>query len=182
MIKINVVARIADDKNHFLDLIYLLHKLKEENINDVQVLFIGAIQNYGIYENILNMANLLSVSSQIAFTKASIRINDLSPEIKQGYFLHFCAGDFIGYSGIESINDGLKNIFYNADRQIRPDTGTTSYVCADINSLIEFVKRLTRDQAFVDQEIKQNSIKILNDFVLMPNDKTILLSMLISEK
>ncbi len=182
MIKINVVARIADDKNHFLDLIYLLHKLKEENINNVQVLFIGAIQNYGIYENILNMANLLSVSSQISFTKSSIRINDLSPEIKQGYFLHFCAGDFIGYSGIESINDGLKNIFYNADRQVHLNTGAAAHVCADINALIEFVKRLTKEQDVVDQEIKQNSIKILNDFKLTADDKSVLLSILKSSK
>lgn len=182
MININVIARIADDKNYFLDLVYLLRKLKEDNIRDVQVLFIGAIQNYGIYENVLNMANLLSVSSQISFTKASIRIDDLSPEIKQGYFLHFCIGDFIGYSGMESIKDGRKNIFYNADRHVHFDTGTTKHVCADINALIDFVKRLTKEQTVVDREIEQNSIEILRDFMLKDTDKGALLAMLTSEK
>lgn len=178
MININVIARIADDKNHFLDLVYMFHKLKEQNITDVQVLFVGAIQNYGIYENVLSMANLLSVSSQIEFTKRSIRINDLSPEIKQGYFLHFCAGDFIGYSGIESIHDGLKNIFYNADRMVKMDGSKQSAVCGDINALIDFVKRLTIEQAVVDKEIAQNSIQILNNFVLTAEDKTFLLAAL----
>ena len=182
MININVVARIADDKNFFLDLIYLLHKLKEENINDVEVLFIGAIQNYGIYEGVLNMADLLSVSSQISFTKASIRVSELPPDVQQGYFLHFCVGDFIGYSGMESIKNGYKNIFYNADRKVKPEARKHTNFCEDINALVAFVKRLAKEQAIVDEEINQNSLKILDDFALTANDKSTLLSLLIPNK
>ena len=180
MININVVARIADDKNSFLDVVYMLYQLKEENITGIQVLFIGAIQNYGIYENVLSMAGLLGVSSQISFTKASIRINDLPAEIKQGYFLHFCIGDFIGYSGIESIHAGLKNIFYNADRKVEPER--SKFVCGNISALIEFVKRLTLEQVTVDQEIRENSVEILNSFVLQPDDRSTLLSLLLPAK
>lgn len=182
MININVVARVADDKNSFLDIVYMLHKLREQNISGVQVLFIGPIQNYGIYENVLNLAHLLSVSSQISFTKESIRINNLSPEIKQGYFLHFCIGNFIGYSGIESIHDGLKNIFYNADHKIHMEPNEPSAVCRNIEALTEFVKRLTKKQITVDREIEQNSIKILKDFALTDKDKNNLLSLLTASK
>jgi len=178
MIRINVIARIADDKNFFLDIVYLLHTLKEDNITDVQVLFIGAIQNYSIYQNILNMAELLSVTSQVSFTKSSIRINELPADVKDGYFLHFCVGDFIGYSGAESIQSGIKNIFYNIDRRVTIEHTGYVNMCGDITGLISFVKNVHENRADVDEEIKKDSLKILAGFKLNPDEKNLLLDML----
>src|SRR4051812_31062162 len=129
MIKLNVVARIAADKNSFPDLIQVLYELKKQDVTQVHILFIGNIYSTAVYENIIKQATRFDVLSNIEFTKRSIPIDELSDSIKDGYFINFTIGSFAGYSALESIKKGFKTILYNADPDLKGETAGFNY-CA----------------------------------------------------
>ena len=176
MIQINLVARIAGDKNSFLDLVYIAYKLKQNNINDFNILFIGDILNISIYQNIVRMADLLDVSANISFTKRSIPFSDLAPAIKDGYFINLTVGSFTGYSGIESLSMGFKTIFYNADK--RHENEVTEYinVCSDIPSVINLIKLINKDKLSVNKQMISNNSKMKSYYSLNDKETSLLLS------
>lgn len=179
MIQISLVARIDDDKNSFLELVYVAHKLKESGIADFYILFIGAVYNQIIYQNIIRIAELLGVREHIGFTKKSIPIAELPAEIKDGYFLAYSIGDFIGYSGIESINLGLKTIFCNVDKRFAEETGMTINACRDIDEVVELFKLISRDKESIDEQIIATYAAIKRGYYLDSKDKDKLLSLLL---
>ena len=179
MIRINLVARIDTDKNSFLELVYAAHKLKESGVSNFHILFIGAVYNTSIYQNIVQMAELLGVTSHIGFTQKSIPMAELSPEIKSGYFLLHSIGDFIGYSGIESIDMGLKTIICNADKNFVAERAKYINSCEDIHAVIELIKLIAKEKETIDSQILANNLHIKKAYYLNDQDKAGLLSFLL---
>ncbi|MBK0378206.1 hypothetical protein [Mucilaginibacter segetis] len=177
MIKLNVIARVDKDKNSFGDLLYALHQLKQEQITQVNILFVGPIGNESLYFETLALAQHLGISSNISFTKKAILIDDLSEDIKSGYFVNFTIADFMGYSALEAIKNNLKAIFYNADSQyIESIKDKPINLCADLKEFISLIKRLISEKPAVDAEIIKSNERLKDTFRLSNNDKRTLLS------
>jgi len=181
MIQINLVARIATDKNSFFDLVFLAYKLQQEQIQSFKILFIGDILNVSIYQNIVRLADLLRVSDRIEFTKRSIKYNELPQSIQNGYFINFTIGDFVGYSGIESINLGYKTIFYNGDANVEFSRNNVLGYCPNIDSLIELFRIIDKNPIKADNQITANCLLKKEEFKLSGDDKQVLLSMMLSD-
>jgi len=181
MIQINLVARIAADKNSFFDLVYLAYKLQQDQIQSFRILFIGDILNVSIYQNIVRLADLLKVSDKIDFTKKSIQYSELPESIQRGYFINFTIGDFIGYSGIESINLGYKTIFYNGDPNAQFAKNNILGYCSDIDSLTKLFKIIDKNPVKADNQITANCLLKKEEFKLSGDDKQLLLSTMLSE-
>jgi len=179
MIQFNLVARINDDKNAFLDLVYTAYQLKISGFEDFNILFIGGIYNKGIYQNIVRMAELLKVSRQISLTMQSVPIAALPENIKAGFFVNFCVGEFIGYSGIESIGMGFKNIFYNCDPALAAEANRYLNVCRNIDELIGLFKLIMNDCEGVSRQININAGLMKDAYALNEADKKSLLSLLV---
>lgn len=179
MIRINLVSRIAGDKNSFLDLIYAAYKLKQHNIEDFTILFIGAIDNVSIYQNITRMAELLGVADKIDFTKKSIPMEQLTDEIKSGYFFNFTVGNFLPYSSIESINLGFKTIFFNMDKRLVNEPYPFINLCPDIESVIKLILLIREDAASVDKQIAINNQLIKASYLLTGDEALLLRSLML---
>ena len=182
MIKLNVVARIAADKNSFPDLIFALHELNKQGITQVHFVFIGSIYSMAVYENIIEEATRLHVLPNIAFTKRSIPISELSEEVQQGYFINFTIGNFVGYSALESIKNGYKTILYNADPSLEGESSGLINSCANLNELIGLIKKIDNNKTAVDTEIMAANQKMINRFCLDVSEKDNLLSMMLPGK
>ncbi|WP_426584535.1 hypothetical protein [Mucilaginibacter sp. R-33] len=178
MIRINLVARIAGDKNSFLDLVYVAHKLKQSNIEDFMITFIGVIDNVSIYQNITRMAELLGVANKIDFTRKSIPMANLPDDIKNGYFFNFTVGSFMGYSSVDSINLGFKTIFCNADNRLKNELYPYCNVCPDLNSAINFITLIHEDAAAVDKQIVVNNQLMKASFLLNTYEASLLRSLM----
>lgn len=166
MINLNVVSRIAEDKNSFPNLIEALHTLKIEGITDVHILFIGAIYSQQVYQNTLNLAGKLAVSSNISFTKTSIPLQELNDEVKNGYFINFTIGQFTGFSGLEGIRNGLKTILYNVDPTLENERSNSTAYCCNTAGLVALIMAIRADQTKLDEEIKFCNRELINQFTL----------------
>ncbi|TWR25179.1 hypothetical protein FPZ43_17045 [Mucilaginibacter pallidiroseus] len=178
MIRVNVVARFSDDKNSFFALLFVLYKLKEKGINSISILFIGDIISESLYRNTLLLASILSVRNMVDFTKKSIRFINMPVEIKQGYFLNFTIGNFTGFSGIESINNGFKTIFLNADNSLNDATVSSASQCRNTNDLIDLLENLTLDKPKWDKLIEAGNLAMKQRFMLSDTDRESLLGIL----
>jgi hypothetical protein len=179
MIQFNVVSRIANDKNWFLDIIFAASKIKQNGLTNFNILFIGAIDDEPIYQNIVRLAHLLEVSDKIAFTKKSVSIATLDDDVKSGYFINFSVGSFLGYSSIESINLGLKTVFLNIDQQLAGESSGYINLCPNIDALVNLILTIAKDQATVDKQISVNNLLMKSAYVLNAEKKALLKSMLI---
>lgn len=178
MIQINIVSRISEDKNSFFDIIYLLHKLRETNVNNISLLFIGDIISNTLYQGMLKLVNLFDLHENVSFTGNSIRFADLTEEVKKGYFLNFTIGNFMGYSGIESINMGFKTIFYNVEKNLAVKTIASISQCIDLTNLLKLVSEIYRNKAVIDSQIIEDNLRMKKDFILSGEDKSYLWSVL----
>jgi hypothetical protein len=179
MINLNVVTRIAEDKNFFPDLVEMLYRLKKKEANDVHILFIGEVYSQAVYQNIIDMAGRFNVSSNIAFTEKSVPMHELSEEIKNGYFINFTIGEFTGYSGLEGIKSGFKTIFYNIDKTLENERGDLITYCRTLDELAALVLNISQNQATVNQQIIACNQEMVNRFVLNSCTKQQLLSMML---
>ena len=179
MISLNVVTRITEDKNFFPDLIELLYRLKNKGINNVHILFIGEVYSQPVYQNIVDMASRLNVFPNIVFTKKSVPMNELSDEIKSGYFINFTIGEFTGYSGLEGIKNGFKTIFYNIDKSLKNERGDLIAYCRTLDELTDLVISISQDQALINEKIIACNQEMLDRFVLNNTMKDQLLSMML---
>ncbi|SEO23852.1 hypothetical protein SAMN05192574_106213 [Mucilaginibacter gossypiicola] len=182
MINLNVVSRIAEDKNSFPNLIEVLHTLKNEGINDVQILFIGAIYSRQVYQNTLNLAHELGVSSNISFTETSIPLHDLTDEVKNGYFINFTIAQFTGFSGLEGIRHGLKTILYNVDSTWENELSNSIAYCRTTAELTALIKAIRANQTKLDEEIKSSNQELINKFTLDPSSSKKLLDIMLPDK
>lgn len=179
MIQINLVARIAGDKNSFLDLVYIAFKLKEQGVKDFIVTFIGAIESNPIYQNITRMAELLGVIDNIAFTKKSVPMDELTNELKNGYFFNFTVGSFMGYSAVESINLGLKTIFCNGDKRLTSEQNSYLNVCPNLDAVIELILLINEDRYPVDRQMLINNQVMKESYSLTAEDASLLKKLMI---
>lgn len=182
MINLNVVSRIAEDKNFFPSLIEVLHTLKNEGITDVSILFIGAIYSQRVYQNMLKQADKLGVSSNISFTKTSIPFQELNAEVKNGYFINFTIGQFTGFSGLEGIRNGLKTILYNVDDALENEPSTSVIHCRNTAELVALIKAIRVDQSKLDEEIKYSNQELINQLTLDSSSAKKLLGLLLPGK
>ncbi|AYL97247.1 hypothetical protein [Mucilaginibacter celer] len=166
MLRVNLVARIAGDKNSFPDLVKLAHQLKQQGVTDFLVTFIGAIEDQGIYQNIITIAEQLDVSHHIAFTGKSIPMAELSDELKSGYFLNFTVGSFMGYSSIDSINLGFKTIFCNCDAYLTGEQYDYINVCRNLDEVANLLLLINKDAGTVDKQIMTNNQLMKQSFLL----------------
>lgn len=178
MIQINLIARIDDDKNSFLDLVYVAYQLKGAGITDFKVLFIGGIHKHVIYQNIVQMATLLGVDSHIGFTMKAIPMAQLPDDVKQGYFLNYTVGAFVGYSAIESINLGFRAIYINADKELIDDIPANAGMCRDIDGLIKLITAIANDKDTMDAKIDESNLRLKDSYLLTTADRHTLLSLL----
>ncbi|MBD1394700.1 hypothetical protein [Mucilaginibacter glaciei] len=178
MIRINLVARIAGDKNSFLDLVYIAFQLKQQGFEDYLVTFIGAIETIEIYQNIVRMAELLEVGDKIDFTKKSIPMHQLPDDIKSGYFFAFTVGMFMGYSAIESINLGFKTIFCNVDKRLDCEQSCYINVCPNLNAVIDLILMINKDTAVVDKQIAINNQLMKKNYLLNADEASLLKSLM----
>ena len=178
MIQINIVSRFTEDKNMFFAVLFAVHQLKEQGINDVTVLFIGDILSEALYRSTHTLIDLFDLSDRVNFTKRSIRFADMTEGMKQGYFLNFTIGNFVGFSGIESINNGFKTIFLNLDRSLDDRTVVSASQCNSVDSFIALLKNLSTDKAFTDKLILEDNLSMKQDLHLNATDSSILLSIL----
>jgi hypothetical protein len=178
MIQINVVSRISEDKNVFFDLIYAIYQLQQTGINDVHILFIGEISNNVVYQDMRRLVKLFDLSSFVSFTKRSIWLQDLEESVKNGYFFNFTIGDFIGYSGVESVSLGYKTIFYNAETSLSDKTTKSVSMCPDIPTLISLITKIKHNPELMDKQIISDNLKMKTNFALKDEDKLFLRSIL----
>jgi len=179
MISVNVISRISDDKNSFFDLVYAIHKLDEEGVKDISVLFIGDIISNSLHQAIQKLISLFDLGDRIKFTRKSIRFNDLPDAVKAGYFLNFTVGNFIGYSGIESVNMGFKTLFYNGDKSLAEQTVSSASQCSDVRSLAKLLSNISSNQAEMDKLIAEDNLRMKGNFLLNAADKSFLMSVLL---
>ncbi|MGN6617587.1 MAG: hypothetical protein ACTHJ5_10480 [Ilyomonas sp.] len=180
MIQFNLIARVADDKNYFVDFIHVVHQAKNLYNIDVQFTFVGAIQNEGLYKALARMAEVLKVDHLIDFTKASVRYDDLPGDLKKGYFLNFSVGNSIGYSSIESIKYNFKTLFYNVDPKcvavMQP--GLLSF-CKNYNDLLEIIKMIEADKVGFDEQLERENKALLPGFSLTKKEADLLITTMI---
>jgi hypothetical protein len=180
MLRFNLIARIADDKNYFVDFIHVVHQAKNLYNIDVQFNFVGAIQNEGLYKALMRLAEVLKVDDLIHFTKASIKYEDFPEDLKNGYFLNFSVGNCIGYSSIESIRHNFKTLFYNVDERsatsMKP--GLVSF-CRNHNDLLQTIKMIDADRAVFGQQLEQENKALLPHFLLNKKDADLLIATMI---
>lgn len=179
MIRINLVARIAGDKNSFPDLVNLAHQLKQRGMADFLFTFIGAIENNAIYENTLRIAQQLEVTEHIAFTKKSIPMAELSDELKSGYFLNFTVGSFMGYSSIDSINLRFKTIFCNCDDRLADEQYDYINICRNLNEVTELLLLINKDAEKIDEQIMTNNQLMKQSFLLTAAEASQLKSLML---
>ena len=180
MIQFNLIARIADDKNHFADFIHAVCEAKNMLNIDVYFTFVGAVQNEGLYKSLMRMAELLKVDHLIHFTRESIKYNDLPGHLKKGYFINYCVGNSIGYSSIESIKQGFKTVFYNVDdRWIHLMMPGVISFCKDQLDLLRIIKEIDADKAMIDRQIEQENKALLPHFSLTKQEAELLIGTMV---
>ncbi|MET3979696.1 hypothetical protein ABIB62_002285 [Mucilaginibacter sp. UYP25] len=178
MIRVNLVARIAGDKNSFPNLVDLCHKLKQRGLRDFVITFIGAVEDESIYRNIIRMAHQLGVTENIAFTKRSIPMAELTDELKSGYFLNFTVGGFMGYSSIDSINLGFKAIFCNCDDSLADEQYDYINICPHLDAVMELLILIDNDAPAFDAQILANNQGLKKSYLLTTNDAATLKSLM----
>lgn len=174
-----IVARIADDKNYFVDFVYAAFELKRRKNIEIFVTFVGGIYSESIYRMLTRLIELLGLEKQFTFTGKSIRFDAFSEAMKCGYFMNFSVGSFIGYSGIESIQNGLKTIFYNVDRRWSDIYVQSPIFLRSVSELIELFEKIAEDNPMFDQNILIENKKVAENFFLSEGEKNTLLSILV---
>lgn len=181
-IQINLVSRIASDKDSFNILLQLAEKLTKENITDFELLFIGQISDEIIFHKILSQAENLKIADKLRFTKKSIPLIQLDDQTKSGYFFNFTVGLFLGYSSIDTVQLNLKGIFYNVDSRI--SLAKDSYInsCSNIDEVVTLIKSINSNKDQVDAEIYRNNVKMRIAFSLSYLEEQSLRSLLVPDK
>ena len=182
MIKLNFISRISLDKNFFVDLVYLVYKLKNDHNTLVNLYFIGPIENVDIYEILSHKINELNVQDLVSFSKRSIRYHEMSEEVKSGYFINYSVGWFLGYSSLECMQQNLKTIFYNIDPHYSHSMiDKYSCYCSDLNSLINLIRTISMDRAGMDSKLLLENKQVRSQFVLQNHEASVLRSILLGE-
>ena len=175
-----MVARISEDKNFFVDLIHVIYRLKTEYDTVVKLNFIGAISSEGIYRILVRLIDLLELNDQVNFTKISIRYEDLSDEVKKGYFINFSIGNVIGYSSIECMKYNLKTIFYNIDENHERDMEPNRMsFCSDRYALIELIKAISLDADSINGILYAENKSLYAKYLLSTSEADLLKSTMI---
>ncbi len=179
MTQIVVVSRISEDKNAFFDVIYALQQLTEQGITDIKVLFVGDIFSDALYRSMIKLTNLFGLEGRVNFTKKSIRFKDLPDHIKEGYFVNFTIGNFIGFSGIESINMGFKSIFYNAVNNLASETIPSISQAVDLTSFVNLLRIISTEPRQMAELIMKDNLEIKRRFRLSKEENEFLISVLL---
>ncbi|MCR8560193.1 hypothetical protein KXD93_21250 [Mucilaginibacter sp. BJC16-A38] len=174
MIQINIVSRINEDKNFFFDLLFVAQKLLEKNLTGFRLLFIGDILSRTVYQDMIRLIGLFGLSEHVSFTKKSIRFADLPGEVRAGYFFNFTIGNFMGYSGVESLDYGFKTIFYNTDRELDEKTDKSVAMCANIAGLVTLLSSICEDPAGLEEQVKADNLLMKKRFLLDDQDRAFL--------
>ncbi len=177
MLNINIVTRIAADKNFFLDYIVAVHELKKRYQEHCSLRFIGAIESYPIYENILRLSKIFGIEDQIHFTKKSIPYQDMEPSVLSGYFINMCVGSFKGYASLEASQRGLKALYYNVDSSLADKWDYPFPHIASLEHLISILHDIINQPDYYNDAIQKYNLKHPNQFFLSTEEKTLLKSL-----
>lgn len=137
-IVLNLIGRVEEDKNYFIDVLFTIYELRKFHNIDVKLNIVGKIYNYAIYQTLATFIKSAKIDDLVNFTKESIPFEILKQK-KTEYFLNFAVGSFVGYSSIEAIISGLCTIFYNVDLRYENDTSeyiTFNFQKEDLKSLL----------------------------------------------
>jgi len=182
MLKFNFISRVSRDKNFFADLVYLIHRLKNEHDITASLYFIGAIESQSTYLTLQKLTKTLGIEDRVEFSKRSIRYNEMSEETRNGYFINYSVGFFLGYSGIECMQNNLKTIFYNIDPHYSNSLkGKYSCYCADLDVLIDLVKKINSNEKEMEKTLLKENQAVLSQFLLQNDDALFLKSILLGK-
>ncbi|MCA5004112.1 hypothetical protein [Sphingobacterium bovistauri] len=176
MIKLNVVSRIADDKDFFNFYLEALSLVKKKFGHCIGIYFIGEIYCTEVFNKIVTRANELSIRDLVSFSNKSIPINEL-PSSYNDVYLNISIGDFIGYSSIECLYYGLKTIFYNGDSLVSSNSKYRCF-CNTIEELA-FLLNDIQSSSMVMQNLIEENRQLLQYYFISDTDKKELLKLLI---
>ena len=180
MIKLNFISRISVDKNFFIDLVYLIYQLKTKHDIKSSLYFIGAVESEPVYQTVRRLVQITGLDDQISFSKKSIRYDEMTDEVKKGFFINYCVGDFLGYSSIECLKYKLKTIFYNIDPAYSGVMNNESYACycPDMNSLVDLIRKIHLDEMVMSDDLLKENQVLLGNFILQKKEEDFLVSVL----
>ena len=175
-IRINVISRIAADKNFFIDLLYAIISLRKAKKLDIKLNFIGAIYNYAIFDTLKRFVMISGIEDLVSFTEKSIPISEIDKS-ENDYYLNFSIGDFIGYSAIEALKNDLNTIFYNVDFDYNKHYDQVTFL-SGIEDFIQMLISLSMDKNKMDELIRQENRDLAKQILLDEETETKLLSLI----
>lgn len=168
---LSLLARISDDKNFFVDVLFAIYKCRERFGVAPQLNFVGAIENRGIYDALIRLTSFLQLTGRVFFTGRSVRYDEMPLEWLNGYFLNYSVGSFLGYSTIESVSRGLKVISYNVVPEYSDAIdGHERWQCRNVEELVQLLGELCGDNGKVEQQILKGNRLVANDHYLSSAD------------
>ncbi|AQX08240.1 hypothetical protein [Elizabethkingia ursingii] len=176
-IRINVISRIASDKNFFLDLLYAVDFLRREKKIDIKLNFIGAVYNYIIFDTLKRFTMVSGIEDLVSFTERSIPISEINKS-DNDYYLNFSIGDFIGYSGIEATKKGFKTLFYNVDFEYNKKQYDSIVFLSGYKEFIEVLILLNEDKNKIDELIRLENKELVDQIFLDKETEIKLLSLI----
>ena len=175
MITYNVVMRIANDKDFLQPIFECIGKLKLAGI-PIQFNIIGEIYNEEIYKKLLDLSTKLSIAENVVFTKKSIRYNQMSLEVKQGFFLNYSIDDVVGYSTMEAMTLGLKTILINCNSALAGKNENISF-CNTPEELYDLTIKLSENRTEITNQIVEENNVFKSQFYLNPHESSLLLNL-----
>ncbi len=165
---INLLTRVAVDKNYFMDFVVACYLSKNRGCT-INVKFIGKIHSNVILETVERAIQLLGLQDQVRFTGAPVKINEIQK--KDDYYFNLSIADFVGYSSIESIDNELKTMFYNIDDNLQNVINTKFIYVNSFHSLCEKLELIYNNRYEYDQIIRQENLELGKEYFL--NEKEV---------
>ncbi|MDX8568436.1 hypothetical protein OZ668_10585 [Elizabethkingia sp. HX XZB] len=175
MIVLNIVARIAEDKNFFLDVIEIIHRFNKKKI-DIKLNLVGEIYSEKLFEKLQISIKEYDLEDKVHFTKTSIPLATYCLGRKDELYLNFSVGNFFGYSAIECFLLGLKTLLLNVDIHYSSEDEKDFIFCSTIDSLEKKLLNIARDEDYYSAIICEDVENNLKKHKLIDDESHILVA------
>lgn len=175
MIRLNIISRIAGDKDFFSHYLETVTEIFSENNITIFVNFIGPIEDLNTYNKIIKYCTKHGIEKQISFTKKALPYCEIE-NTEKDVFLNASIGSFIGYSSIESIENSFKTIFFNVDETSFIKKKYISF-CQNKTEFKNLILKIVFDNNTLNLIEKENK-EIFKSFHLDTEEKQLLLNIL----
>lgn len=177
MLTITVIARIAPDKDFFEDVLDVAARLVQDGRKAFHLYFMGQVFDQALFARLKESVRIGNLAEFVTFTEKSVRIKEVPDILKEGYFMGFSVGNFIGYSGIESLRTGYKSVFYNVDKDLENDTNEYPFSFAmNKQELFSILGALISGYPAYELDLRRENDILVKEAYLNDADKDFLLS------